>query len=34
VFRDGSRTGGRGSDVALVNRYGIRRIDQVDGPAN
>lgn len=30
VFRDGRLVAGRGHGVALVNRYSIRRIDQVD----
>lgn len=30
VYRDGRLVAGRGHGVALVNRYSIRRIDQVD----
>jgi hypothetical protein len=30
VYRDGRLVAGRGTGVALVNRYSIRRIDQVD----
>ena len=30
VYRDGRLVAGRGTGVALVNRYSIRRIHQVD----
>ena len=34
VYRDGQSVGGRSKDVALVNRYAIRRIRQVDLPVH